>query len=57
MVEVEITIPLMNSFAYKYIQNVDEKKEKNAYTCRLSNKRMQQIQTNKEEEHDGKREK
>ena len=51
MVGVEITIPLMNSFAYKYIQNVEEK---NAYTCRLSNKRMQQIQTNKGEEHDGK---
>jgi hypothetical protein len=41
---VEITIQMMNSFSYTYIQ-----KEKKTYTCRLSNKRVQQIQTNKRE--------
>ncbi len=44
-VVVEITIQMMNSFSYKYIQKEEE--EKKTYTCRLSNKRVQQIQTNK----------
>jgi hypothetical protein len=43
-VVVEITIQMMNSFSYTYIQ-----REKKTYTCRLSNKRIQQIKTNKRE--------
>ncbi len=43
-VVVEITIQMMNSFSYKYIQKEERRK---TYTCRLSNKRVQQIQTNK----------